>query len=44
MHMYVCVCLCEVSFSVGKGKVVPVLNQAPRHEGVLVWRNSSTHS
>jgi hypothetical protein len=29
----------------GKGKVVPVLNQAPRHEGVLgVWRYSSTQS
>jgi hypothetical protein len=28
-----------------KGKIVPVLNQAPRHEGVLgEWRNSSTHS
>jgi hypothetical protein len=28
-----------------KGKVVPVLNKAPRHEGVLVeWRYSSTHS
>jgi hypothetical protein len=29
----------------GKGKVVPVLNWAPRHEGVLgEWRYSSTHS
>jgi hypothetical protein len=29
----------------GKGKVVPVLNQAPRHEDVLgEWRYSSTHS
>jgi hypothetical protein len=29
----------------GKGKFVPVLNQAPRHEGVLgEWRYSSTHS
>jgi hypothetical protein len=28
-----------------KGKVVSVLNQAPRHEGVLgEWRYSSTHS
>jgi hypothetical protein len=28
-----------------KGKVVPVLNQAPRHEGVLGrWRYSTTHS
>jgi hypothetical protein len=29
----------------GKGKVIPVLNWAPRHEGVLgKWRYSSTHS
>jgi hypothetical protein len=29
----------------GKGKVVPVLNEAPRHEDVLrEWRYSSTHS
>jgi hypothetical protein len=29
----------------GKGKVVLVLNYAPRHEGVLgEWRYSSTHS
>jgi hypothetical protein len=28
----------------GKGKVVPVLNQAPRHEGILEeWWYSSTH-
>jgi len=28
-----------------KGKIVPVLNQAPRHEGVFdEWRYSSTHS
>jgi hypothetical protein len=28
-----------------KGKIVPVLNLAPRHEGVLgEWRYSSTHS
>jgi hypothetical protein len=28
-----------------KGKVVTVLNKAPRHEGVLgQWRYSSTHS
>jgi hypothetical protein len=28
-----------------KGKVVPVLNYAPHHEGVLgEWRYSSTHS
>jgi hypothetical protein len=29
----------------GKGKAVPVLNKAPRHEGVLgMERYSSTHS
>jgi len=29
----------------GEGKVVPVLNKAPRHEAVLSeWRYSSTHS
>jgi hypothetical protein len=29
----------------GKGKVAPVLNQAPCHEDVLgEWRYSSTHS
>jgi hypothetical protein len=29
----------------GEGKVVPVLNQAPRHEDVVgEWRYSSTHS
>jgi hypothetical protein len=29
----------------GKGKVVPVLNEAPRHEDVLgEWRYSSTYS
>jgi hypothetical protein len=29
----------------GKGKVVPVLNEAPRHEGVLgEWMYISTHS
>jgi hypothetical protein len=29
----------------GTGKVVPVLNYAPRHEGVLwEWRYGSTHS
>jgi hypothetical protein len=29
----------------GKGKVVPVRNQAPRHEGVLrEWKYRSTHS
>jgi hypothetical protein len=28
-----------------KGKIVPVLNKAPRHEDVLgEWRYSSTHS
>jgi hypothetical protein len=28
-----------------KGKVVPVLSQAPRHEDILEkWRYSSTHS
>jgi len=28
-----------------KGKVVPVLNEAPRHEGVMgKWMYSSTHS
>jgi hypothetical protein len=28
-----------------KGKVVPLLNYAPRHENVLgEWRYSSTHS
>jgi hypothetical protein len=32
-------------FCKGKGKVVPVLNEAPRHEGVLgEWRYSITHS
>jgi hypothetical protein len=28
----------------GKGKVVPVLNQAPHHEDILgEWKYSSTH-
>jgi hypothetical protein len=35
----------KVTDSKGKGKVVPVLNSAPRHEDVLgEWRYSSTHS
>jgi hypothetical protein len=34
-----------VEFSTGKGKVVSVLNYAPRHEDILgEWRYSSTHS
>jgi hypothetical protein len=34
-----------LTYKLGKGKVVPVLNQAPRHEGVLgEWKYRSTHS
>jgi hypothetical protein len=35
----------QISFVKGKGKVVPVLNKAPRQEDVLEeWRYSATHS
>jgi hypothetical protein len=41
---YVNIWLCKMEKK-GKGKVVPVVNEAPRHEGVLGKRRySSTHS
>jgi hypothetical protein len=36
---------CQLFCKGKKGKVVPVLNQAPHHKGVLrEWRYTSTHS
>jgi hypothetical protein len=43
--IYVAGCFVCQSVASGKGKVVPVLNWAPRNEDVLgEWRYSSTHS